>query len=280
MKKQELLSSLNHEMLVQNYSKSTIQNYRSATLNFLNYIEQNSVKKISENDLKNYLLYCKTQKNYSRSSMKLVLSSLKFVYENVLHEAVPDALKIRLRKEEKLPVVLSQNEVERILRVTRNIKHKTMLLMIYSSGLRLGELLNLCISDIDSDQMKIHIRQSKGKKDRYVMLSESTLQLLRIYYRDYKPKHFVFEGQRGGAYSSKSVQSTFKRSLQKSGVQKKATTHTLRHSFATHLLDDGVDIRFIQELLGHKQIQTTQIYTHISTHSINKIKSPADKLSL
>ena len=144
----------------------------------------------------------------------------------------------------------------------------------------MGELLNLKISDIDSESKKIHIRQSKGKKDRYVMLSENIFPLLRKYYKEYRPKDYLFEGQKGGQYSPKSVQNIFKDSLQKAGIRKKATVHSLRHSFATHLLNDGTDIRYIQELLGHKWLETTQIYTHVSSYSINKIKSPADKLKI
>ena len=176
--------------------------------------------------------------------------------------------------------MLSPKEVNKIINLTENLKHKTILLLIYSAGLRLGELLNLKIADIDSHAMKIHIRQGKGKKDRYLMLSENVLQLLRQYYKVYKPKEFVFEGQKGGQYTPKSVQNIFKASIQKAGIKKKATVHSLRHSFATHLLDDGTDIRYIQELLGHKRLETTQIYTHVSSYSINKIKSPADKLNI
>jgi site-specific recombinase XerD len=155
-----------------------------------------------------------------------------------------------------------------------------MLLLIYSAGLRLGELLNLKLGDIDSEQMRIHIIAGKGKKERYVMLSPKTLNLLREYYKEYKPKEYIFEGQNGGKYSPKSVQTLFKASLKKAGIKKKATVHTLRHSFATHLLDDGTDIRYIQELLGHKRLETTQIYKQVSSYSINKIKSPADDLDI
>ena len=172
------------------------------------------------------------------------------------------------------------NDISKILEATKNLKHKTILLLIYSAGLRLNELLELRIGDIDSEAMRIHIRFGKGKKDRYVMLSENVLELLREYYKVYKPNDYLIEGQNGGKYSPKSVQSVFKKSLQKSVVNKRATVHTLRHSFATHLLDDGTDIRYIQELLGHKRLETTQIYTHVSSHSINKIKSPADKLKI
>jgi len=209
--------------------------------------------------------------------MKHVIASIRYLYLKVLHKQVPESLFIKLKKPNILPVILSKKE---IINVIKNFKHKTILFLIYSAGLRNGELLNLKIGDIDSDAMKIHIRQAKGKKDRYVMLSEKALKLLREYYKLYKPKEFVFEGQKGGKYSSKSVQNIFKTAVKKTGIKKKASVHSLRHSFATHLLDDGTDIRYIQELLGHKRLETTQIYTHISSYSINKIKSPADKLEI
>lgn len=280
MKKQDILIALNEAMMLENYSKSTIQNYHSAISAFLNYVSKQAYLKVTNNEIKAYLLYCKKKKNYSTSSMKLVLASLKFLYQNILKKETPVALHIKLRKEKKLPVVLSVEEVSQLIKHTPNLKHRTMLLLIYSAGLRLNELLELKLSDIDSNRMQIFVRQGKGKKDRYIMLSSSSLKLLRMYYKAYKPKLYVIEGKNGGKYSSSSVQSIFKNSLKKAGITKQATTHTLRHSFATHLLDDGTDIRFIQELLGHKNIATTEIYTHVSSASISKIKSPADKLDI
>ena len=202
------------------------------------------------------------------------------MYIKVFDKPIPKALDVKLRKPTTLPTVLSLKDISKILAVTKNLKHKTMLFLIYSAGLRLGELLELKLGDIDSDTMKIYVRKGKGKKDRYIMLSENVLNLLRDYYKVYKPNDYIFEGQNGGKYSPKSVQSVFKTALKKAGIKKKATVHTLRHSFATHLLDDGTDIRYIQELLGHKRLETTQIYTHVSSYSINKIKSPADKLKI
>lgn len=236
--------------------------------------------KITNSHVQDYLYYCKTEKKYSYSSMKQSIASIGYLYNKVLKQPKPEALNIELRKPNSLPVVLSSLEVAKIIKVTTNLKHKTILLMIYSSGLRLGELLNLKIADIDSNSMKIHIREAKGKKDRYVMLSQNSLKLLREYYKKYQPKEYIFEGQKGGAYSSKSVQNILKKSMIVANITKHATVHTLRHSFATHLLDNGTDIRYIQELLGHKKLETTQIYTHVSNHSVNKIKSPGDLINL
>ncbi|MCB0374679.1 MAG: tyrosine-type recombinase/integrase [Sinomicrobium sp.] len=212
--------------------------------------------------------------------MKQVTASIRFLYQNILEKPVPDALNLKMKKPQTLPVVLSKEEINRLIKVTSNLKHKTILLLIYSAGLRLGELLNLKIADIDSKRLNIHIVQAKGKKDRYVVLSEKVLNLLREYFRKYKPVEYLIEGAKGGRYSDKSVQSIMKQSLKKASIRKKATVHSLRHSFATHLLDEGTDIRFIQELLGHVRLETTQIYTHVSSRSINKIKSPADNLDI
>ena len=280
MKKQELLDRFQKQIAIENYSEQTQKTYYSTIKLFFEYIATLKKAKIQEKDIQNYLYYCKTEKKYSYSSMKHVVASISYFYSKVLLKPIPKALDIRFRKPTTLPSVLSVNDISKILEATKNLKHKTILLLIYSAGLRLNELLELRIGDIDSEAMRIHIRFGKGKKDRYVMLSENVLELLREYYKVYKPNDYLIEGQNGGKYSPKSVQSVFKKSLQKSVVNKRATVHTLRHSFATHLLDDGTDIRYIQELLGHKRLETTQIYTHVSSHSINKIKSPADKLKI
>ncbi|MCB0486724.1 MAG: site-specific integrase, partial [Flavobacteriaceae bacterium] len=259
MKKQELIKKYTEKLKIENYSEQTIRNYLSAIKLFTEYINKQKLKEVTDKEIQDYLFYCKTEKKYSYSSMKQVIAAISYLYKKVFNKNIPEALNIELRKPSTLPTVLSTKEISKILSVTKNLKHKTILLLIYSGGLRLGELLNLKISDVDSESMKIHIRQGKGKNERYIMLSENVLQLLREYYKIYKPKEFIIEGQKGGVYSPKSVQSVFKASLKKAGINKKATVHSLRHSFATHLLDDGTDIRYIQELLGHKRLETTQI---------------------
>ena len=280
MQKQIILRRFKEKLTIANYSESTIQNYLSSLLLFLEYVSSKKVSEVSDELIQNYLYYCKTRKRYSYSSMKQVMASIRFLYLHILEKPIPKALNVKMKKPQSLPVVLSTKEVSKLITVSSNLKHKTILLLIYSAGLRLGELLDLKIGDIDSQRLKIHIRQAKGKKDRYVVLSEKLLGLLRSYYKEYKPKDFLIEGLKGGRYSDKSVQSVMKQALRKAGIRKKATVHTLRHSFATHLLDEGTDIRFIQEMLGHVRLETTQIYTHVSTRSIDKIKSPADHLDI
>ncbi|WP_407267616.1 tyrosine-type recombinase/integrase [Tenacibaculum maritimum] len=184
----------------------------------------------------------------------------------------------RPKKEKRLPMVLSLEEVKQLLDATHNLKHKTLLSLIYSAGLRIGEAINLKVSDIDSKRMLIHIKGAKGKKDRYTLLSPSFLELLRAYYKTYKPKKHLFEGQVKEQYSSTSAQKILKNAANKIGLKKPITLHTLRHSFATHLLENGTDIRYIQELLGHNSPKTTMIYTHVTETSIRKIKNPFDNL--
>ncbi|MDD5152085.1 MAG: tyrosine-type recombinase/integrase, partial [Flavobacterium sp.] len=177
------------------------------------------------------------------------------------------------------PNVLSKEEIKLILNAHSNIKHKAMLSMIYSCGLRRSELLHLRFSDIDSNRNIVLLKNAKGKKDRIAPLSPKILKMLREYYKDYKPAVWLFEGQiKGEQYSEKSLQSVLKQALQKTGITKPVTLHWLRHSYATHLLESGTDLRYIQELLGHSSSKTTEIYTHVSTKSIQQIKSPFDDL--
>jgi len=186
----------------------------------------------------------------------------------------------RPKKGRNLPSVLSEQEVQLILNSTDNLKHKAILSLIYSAGLRRSELINLQSGDIDSKRMYVIIRSGKGNKDRYSILSEKVLELLRQYFREYKPREWLFEGQYGGQYSATSIQNILKQAVRRAGIKKRVTVHTLRHCFATHLLEHGVDLRYIQELLGHQNPKTTEIYTHITQRGLGKIKSPIDGLDI
>jgi Site-specific recombinase XerD len=217
----------------------------------------------------------------SESYQNIVINAIKFYYERVLGGQRKIYLVERPRREKRLPVVLSCDEVISILNCTENIKHKALLMLVYSAGLRISEAINMKITDIDSKRMQIHIRDSKGKKDRYTILSEKVLEVLRIYYKAYKPKQWVFEGtSNDGRYSVRSIQSVLKASVEKAGITKQVTLHTLRHSFATHLLEEGTDLRYIQSLLGHGSSKVTEVYTNITTSGFSKIKSPLDRLEL
>ena len=280
MKIQDIILQYKQKLVIANYSPKTISAYLNALKLFLAYLSNQQLESVEEIHIQQYLFICANERKYSYSSMKQVMASIRFLYAHILNRAVPQCLNIRLKKPEKLPDVLSFEEVQKVFKVTNNLKHKCILMTLYSGGLRMNELLNLHIKDVDSDRMQIHIHSGKGQKDRFVMLSENLLRYLREYYGEYQPQKYLFEGQKGGQYSSSSVQNIMRSALKKAGVRKKATPHTLRHSFATHLLDNGTDIRYIQELLGHKHLETTRIYTHVSSYSINQIKSPLDSLDI
>ena len=252
----------------------------SAINSFASWLIEEKVTKVSDEIVEKYLYHLKRTKKRSISSMKQTVAALKFIFSNVLNRAIPSVLDIRFRREEKIPVVLSELEVTHILNSVKNLKHKVILMTIYSSGLRLNELLSLQVKDIDFDRNLIIVKMGKGKKDRQSVLSKSLKGTLRQYLEKYTPSKYVFEGRKGGKYSASSVQAIMKKAVKNTRLKKHATVHTLRHSFATHLLENGTDIRFIQELLGHKRLETTQIYTHISKVVFDRIKSPLDRLKI
>jgi integrase/recombinase XerD len=210
------------------------------------------------------------------------VNSIKFYYDKVIFVPNFRIQEIqRPRATHKLPHFLSVEEVDRLLRASENLKHTAILYTLYSGGLRLSEVLGLQLKDIHWDRNQIMVRGAKGKKDRSVMLSQTLKDLLRHYFDQYQPRTWLFEGQQDGKpYSPRSVQQIVLRSAQKAGISKKVTPHVLRHCFATHLLDRGTNVRFIQELLGHKDIKTTLIYTHVTTKSLEAIQSPLDQLTL
>jgi len=266
-----------NKLQIKRYSSSTIKSYKNAVNLFFN--ESGLLpESVNEKDIESYILNKVSVKKISRAFQKHLVCSLKLFFSEVCNKKLKLDYLYPDRGEKKYPTVLSKEEVKLILDSTFNLKHKTILSVIYSGGLRLSELVNLKINDIDSKRMLIYIKQAKGNKDRNVVLSDKLLTLLRQYYKIYKPKLWLFHGQNGGQYSKRSVQKILDNVLSKIKINKKASIHTLRHSYATHLLETGTDIRFIQELLGHNSIKTTQIYTHISNTQISAIKSPLDSL--
>ncbi|MDP2363619.1 MAG: site-specific integrase [Ignavibacteria bacterium] len=276
MKRSDLIDSYTKLLHVKNYSPQTQKSYLHHLNLFLDYFKINSVSNIDSKFLLNYFNYLKEEKKFSYSSMKQALASVRFLYLEVLKKETNFDFFIKMKKPNSLPNVLAAEEVKKILDKIVNIKHKAIISTIYSCGLRISEAINLKTANIDSSAMTIKIVNAKGNNDRYVMLSEKLLKLLREYFKEYKPKKCLFEGQFGEKYSARSIQEIFNKAVKTAGVRKKVTVHTLRHSFASHLLDNGTDIRFIQELLGHKHLSTTQIYTHINPVSVKKIKSPFD----
>ena len=269
-----------HYLQSKRYSSNTIKVYTETLRVFLRYFANKAIEEISNEDLiafnNDYIL----KNNFSSSYQNQLVNAVKFYYSAIQHKKIDVELVHRPRREKTLPNILSKEEVKSILDAPYNLKHRAMLSMIYSCGLRRSELLNLTKLDIDSKRMVVVIRMAKGKKDRIVPLSPKILILLRDYYKCYHPKQYLFEGQDGGKYSEKSLENVFKQSLLKARIEKPATMHWLRHSYATHLLESGTDLRYIQDLLGHKSSKTTEIYTHVSTKNIQNIRSPFDDLEL
>ncbi len=263
-------------LLSKRYSPNTINTYSEALKSFLTFCNTKAIKDITNEDVILYNNDYILKHNLSSSYQNQIVNAIK-LYFKIVKETAIDIDKIHRPKREKtLPNVLSKEEVLKIIDSTENLKHKTLLALIYSAGLRISEALNMRPKDIDSVRMLIHVKNAKGKKDRYTLLSEKVLQLLREYYTIYKPKDYLFEGQFGGMYSSRSAQVILKQVAEKAGIKKPITLHTLRHSFATHLLESGTDLRYIQDLLGHSSPKTTMIYTHVTNDSLKKIKNPFD----
>jgi len=264
---------------VRRYSESTISVYTHFFREYMRYFYNRPLDSIKKEEIQEYLLHLIKTRNISSSTQNQVINAIKFYYEQVKGLERTYYFIERPKKEFKLPQVLSEEEVMRLLRATNNLKHKTMLALIYSAGLRVGELLHLRLEDIDSDRMVISVRGAKGKKDRTTLLSAKILILLRTYYGKYRPYSWLFEGPQRSLYSRSSLRKILIRSKTKAGINKKITLHCLRHSFATHLLERGTNLRYIQELLGHNSSKTTEIYTHITHAGMKNICSPLDQLA-
>ncbi|TDX87280.1 tyrosine-type recombinase/integrase [Epilithonimonas xixisoli] len=260
------------------YSKNTIRTYVTEFAHLLRILKNFPVDDLSEDRLKDYFLYCLDKEKIKENHLNSRINAVKFYFEQVRKKSKMFFEIPRPKSPKLLPKMLSQAEVRKIFENTVNQKHLLMLKLCYGMGLRVSEIVNLKVEHINSGNMLVLIAGAKGKKDRYTNLPESILTLLRSYYKEYRPKDFLFEGQYGGAYTVRSVQSVFKQAMRKAKINKTIGVHGLRHSYATHLMESGADIRFLQELLGHNSIKTTQIYTHITDVSKAKVKSPLDFL--
>jgi integrase/recombinase XerD len=261
------------------YSESTINTYAGMLGYFLRFIKPKQSSEINSDDMVRFVNEYIIPRGLSYTFQNQVINAAKLFFLHVYKIDLDVETFERPRREHKLPNILSKQEVKKIIEVSTNTKHRVMLSLIYACGLRRSELLNLKPKDIESQRGLLLIRQSKGKKDRIVPLSEKVLGILREYYKTYKPSTYLFEGRiKGEQYSASSLQKILREACDKAGIRKPVTLHWLRHSFATHLLESGTDLRFIQELLGHRSSKTTEIYTHVSTKSIQNIKSPFDDL--
>lgn len=261
------------------YSPSTINTYLDSIKTFLRFYAFKKIQEIDNNDLIRFNNEYILANNYSASFQNQVVNAVKLFFKTIENSPLDIDAIPRPKRAKKLPNVLSKEEVKAILDTPTNIKHKAMLSLIYACGLRCGEILSLKPNDIDSKRNILHVKNAKGQKDRIVPLSEKIIVLLREYYKAAKPKYYLFEGQtKGNRYDARSLQNVLKQSIAKTKITKPVTLHWLRHSYATHLLESGTDLRYIQEILGHNSSKTTEIYTHVSTKSLQQIKSPFDFL--
>lgn len=257
------------------YANNTVKTYVSCFEAFINHYRHIEPESINENDIRAYLQKL-IQEGSSNSYINQAINAIKFYYEVVMEMPNRFYGMERPRVEEKLPQVLAKEDVLAIIEKTNNVKHRCIVSLLYSAGLRRGEVLNLKPDDIDSKRMVIRVCSGKGNKDRYTILSEKLLIDLRKYFLEWRPKTHLFEGPKGNQYSAESVVKIVKEAARKAGIRKRVTPHILRHSFATHLLESGTDLRYIQVLLGHKSSKTTEIYTHVATNIFFKIKNPLD----
>jgi integrase/recombinase XerD len=275
----EKVAQLIYWMRSKRYSESTIATYSEALKTFLRFYYNKAVSDISNDDIIRFNNEYILAKHLSSSFQNQVVNAVKLLYKITESRELDLELIHRPKRAKLLPNVLSKEEVKLILSAPRNIKHRAMLSLIYSCGLRRGELLNLKLTDIDSKRNLVIVRMAKGRKDRIVPLSQKVLILLREYFIAFKPNYWLFEGQdKKSKYDERSLQQVLKQSLEKANITKPATLHWLRHSYATHLLENGTDLRYIQEILGHSRSTTTEIYTHVSNKALQNIISPFDSL--
>jgi integrase/recombinase XerD len=273
--------AMRNEMLLRGYSRKTIKSYLSWIRSLENFVFPRHPGDLNNEDIRSYLVSLIDSKELAYSTVNQAFNAIRFLYVEIYKrdfviESIP-----RPKKGKILPTPLTQEEVKKLINVTVNIKHKAVLMVSYSGGLRLGEVINLSSLDIDGDRRLIFVRGGKGRKDRYTLISEAALKVLREYYRAYRPANWLFEGRkRGKKYTARSVEKIVENAVRKAGIRKQVSHHTLRHSFATHLVQNGVDILLIKDLLGHEHLKTTEIYTHISSADLMTIKNPLDMINL
>ena len=272
------LDKMEEELKLRGYGRKTCKAYLGHVGRFIRFFDKEP-DTLNENEVRQYMIHLLEEKEGSHSYANQCVSAFKFLYEKVLHQPSPVVNLPRPKRERKLPRVLSRQEVRRLIEVVDYPKHRALLMVTYASGLRVGEVVRLQVTDIDRDRHLIHVRQSKGRKDRFVMLSDVALKVLQIYGQTQRLTKWLFPGQKEGRHlTERTVEKVVQQACIKAGIQKEVSVHTLRHSFATHLLESGTDLRYIQELLGHQSSKTTEIYTHVSEQNIATIRSPLDDL--
>lgn len=261
-------------------SPHTIKNYVSAFEEFINYFPQMEIEQINEAQIMEYLRYLVSERQVSVSYQNVAINAIKFYYEQVLRGRRKFYFIDRPRRDKVLPEVLNMQEITAMIKQTENIKHKLILMFGYGSGLRLNEINKIRLSDIDRERMQLRVKNGKGRKDRYTKLAAKIIPILDEYLANEPTDDLLFRGATGGLYSDRSIQQVVKQAAKRAKIQKRVTTKTLRHTFATHLLEQGVDLRYIQEMLGHASSKTTEIYTHITTKGFENIESPMDGLDI
>jgi site-specific recombinase XerD len=276
----QALEDMLNELVIKQYSVNTLKLYRVEFAVLLELLGARSVDDLNEEQIRSYLLWLIEKRKYGESQIHTAVNAIKFYFEKVMKGErkvyeIPRPIKPLL-----LPRVHAKSKLIDLIQKTNNLKHRCILMLAYAAGMRVSEIVHLEIADIDSDRMTIFIKRAKGKKDRLVSLSPVLLENLRSYFKMYRPKKYLFEGANGEMYSIRSVQQVFREAKDRAGIKMKGGIHTLRHSFATHLLESGTDIRFIQELLGHESLKTTVRYTHVSIKTMQHIRSPLDDLDL
>lgn len=268
---QEELNKTLIELKYRNYSPKTIKSYISSLTDFFNYLGKDYTR-YNEFMIKEYLVK-KQEAGASGQTINVYLNAIKFYYENIVKTGFKVEIKYS-RKPKKLPVILSRQEIDQIIKSIKNKKHSLMIALAYGAGLRVSEVIRLKVGDLNLTELNIHIKQSKGAKDRITVIPEKLKNDLGVLCSYKNPDDYVFASERGGRLTERSAQNIFEKALKSTGIKKTATFHTLRHSFATHLLENGIDVRYVQELLGHQNIRTTQVYTHLTNLGLKNIKSP------
>jgi integrase/recombinase XerD len=279
-KYEDAVIALEQKMVINRYSHRTIKSYKSAFRTFIMHYNDLKPSQLTRHQIDAFIHTLIKDKQISEGYQSTIQCAIKYFYTEVIPQTEKVEKLVHMRKSEKLPNVLSEEEVVRLLRSVDNMKHRLILSIIYSGGLRLGEVTNLRITDVQIDMKRIFVKNAKGKKDRCTLLAEKVIVSLKEYLVVYEPSYWLFEGAAGGQYSDRSVQKIFETAMLKAKVNPLATTHTLRHSFATHLLEKGYDLRYVQELLGHESSKTTEIYTHITKKGWDNLKSPLDFLDI